>query len=216
MEQSFQTSWNERSSLSTGEFMSGKPQYDEYAVLDAAITVFWQHGYASASVSDLTQATGLSRSSLYQRFGDKGGLFNEALARYSERVIARMLSVKATSAKKRMEALLRNFLPKDTTAQRPAGCLLTRSCTEQSSLTIIGKEAANAGVGRQREVLLDILKAARTEVEVCQNANLESLSWYYLGTLQAIVNFPPAGASIDALEDLVSIAMSAWPPPAPN
>jgi AcrR family transcriptional regulator len=196
--------------------MSGKPQYDEHAVLDAAITVFWQQGYASASVGDLTEATGLSRSSLYQRFGDKDGLFNEALARYSERVIARMLSVKANSAKKRMEALLRNFLPKDTTTKRPAGCLLTRSCTEQSSLTIIGKEAANAGVGRQREVLLDILKAAKTGGELRQDANLESLSWYYLGTLQAIVNFPPAGAPIDALQDLVSIAMSAWPPPAPN
>jgi AcrR family transcriptional regulator len=214
MERSFQTSWNERSRLSTGEFMSGKPQYDEYAVLDAAITVFWQHGYASASVGGLTEATGLSRSSLYQRFGDKDGLFNEALARYSERVVARMRSVKANSAKKRMETLLREFLPKDTAAQRPAGCLLTRSCTEQSSLTIIGKEAANAGVGRQREVLLDILQAAKTQGEVCQHANLESLSWYYLGTLQAIVNLPPAGASNGTLEDLVNIAMSTWPLPA--
>jgi len=194
--------------------MSGKPQYDEYAVIDAAIAVFWHHGYASASVSDLTEATGLSRSSLYQRFRDKDGLFNEALARYSERVVARMRSVKANSAKKRMEALLRDFIPKDTAAQRPAGCLLARSCTEQSSLTTIGKQAANAGVGRQREVLLDILKAAKTEGEVRRDANLESLSWYYLGTLQAIVNLPPAGASIDALEDLVGIAMSAWPPPA--
>jgi hypothetical protein len=113
-----------------------------------------------------------------------------------------------------METLLRDFLPKATAAQRPAGCLLNRSCTEQSSLTIIGKEAANAGLGRQREVLLDILKVAKTQAEVCQDANLESLSWYYLATLQAIVNLSPAGASIDALEDLVSIAMSAWPSPA--
>jgi AcrR family transcriptional regulator len=79
--------------------MSGQPRYDEYAVLDAAITVFWQHGYASTSVGELTKATGLARSSLYQRFGDKDGLFNEALARYSERVVARMRSIKANSAK---------------------------------------------------------------------------------------------------------------------
>ena len=60
--------------------MSGKPQFDEAAVIDAALIVFWRQGYAAASISDLTEATGLSRSSIYQRFGDKDGLFREALA----------------------------------------------------------------------------------------------------------------------------------------
>ena len=59
--------------------MSGKPQFDEAAVIAAAIEVFWRNGYAAAAVSDLTEATGLSRSSLYQRFHDKDGLFQEAL-----------------------------------------------------------------------------------------------------------------------------------------
>ncbi|WP_164711243.1 TetR/AcrR family transcriptional regulator, partial [Pseudomonas viridiflava] len=63
--------------------MSGKPQYDESAVLKAATGVSWRHGYANASVSDLTEATGLSRSSLYQRFQDKDGLFNESLQLYT-------------------------------------------------------------------------------------------------------------------------------------
>ncbi len=43
--------------------MSGKPQFDEVAVIAAAIEVFWRSGYAAAAVSDLTEATGLSRSS---------------------------------------------------------------------------------------------------------------------------------------------------------
>ena len=60
--------------------MTGKPKFDEAAVIAAAAGVFWRHGYTAASVNDLTEATGLSRSSLYQRFGDKDGLFREALA----------------------------------------------------------------------------------------------------------------------------------------
>ena len=68
--------------------MSGKPQYDEAAVVDAAMEVFWRNGYAAASISDLTTATDLSRSSLYQRFGDKDGLFREVLDAYAERVSA--------------------------------------------------------------------------------------------------------------------------------
>ena len=57
--------------------MSGKPQFDEASVIAVAIGVFRRHGYAAAAISDLTEATGLSRSSLYQRFHDKDGLFEK-------------------------------------------------------------------------------------------------------------------------------------------
>src|ERR1700691_5288276 len=73
LEQSVQHIWNDRSKMSSEELMSGKPQFDETAVIAAATEVFRRHGYAAAAVSDLTEATGLSRSSLYQRFHDKDG-----------------------------------------------------------------------------------------------------------------------------------------------
>src|SRR3984957_14804802 len=105
--------------------MSGKPQFDEAAVIAAAMKVFWRHGYAAASINDLTEATGLSRSSLYQRFGDKDGLFREALAAYTERVLKRMNGVEADTARGRLRAMLRAYLPKPTDLQRPAGCLIS-------------------------------------------------------------------------------------------
>src|ERR1700726_4316720 len=85
--------------MSSGVFMSGKPQFDEVAVIAAAIEVFWRSGYAAGAVSDLTEATGLSRSSLYQRFHDKDGLFQEALEAYTQRVLRRMTSAKADPAR---------------------------------------------------------------------------------------------------------------------
>src|ERR1700761_2566080 len=88
------SSWNDPSTLSRGR-MAGKPTYDESAVLTQAVKVFWTRGYAGTAISDLVEATGLSRSSLYQRFVDKDGLFLEALAAYHSRVIARMNSVAA-------------------------------------------------------------------------------------------------------------------------
>ena len=107
--------------------MSGKPQYDEPAVIAAALEVFWRHGYAATSINELTAATGLSRSSLYQRFQDKDGLFMEALAAYTERLLQRMEDVQAETGRARVEALLREFVPRDGKGRRPAGCLLARS-----------------------------------------------------------------------------------------
>ena len=45
------------------------------AVLDSAIAAFGRKGYAGTSVSDIVQATGLSKPTLYYYFGSKEGLF---------------------------------------------------------------------------------------------------------------------------------------------
>jgi len=191
--------------------MSGKPQYDESAVLNAAIGVFWGHGYANASISDLTEATGLSRSSLYQRFRDKDGLFNECLKLYTDRVLKRMNSIQSASSGARIEALLREFLPGSAGTDHRKGCLLSRSLTEQADLTAAGKMTMNEGIRQQRQVILNILVQGQQTGEIAQDVDLELLAWYYFGILQSVVNLPSAGASRQTLSQLIDIAMSAWP-----
>ena len=191
--------------------MSGKPQYDESAVLKAATGVFWRHGYANASVSDLTEATGLSRSSLYQRFQDKDGLFNESLQLYTERVLARMKSTRVQTSKASVEALLREFLPKESDVTRPSGCLISRSNAEQEGLSATGKSAANAAACKQRHIFLEILMDGQVAGEIERDVDVDLLAWYYFGILQSIVNLPLVGATSQTLTRLIDVAMLAWP-----
>jgi AcrR family transcriptional regulator len=51
-------------------------------VVEAAKDVFWARGYEGSAISDLEQATGLNRSSLYAAFGSKEALFDRALGVY--------------------------------------------------------------------------------------------------------------------------------------
>ncbi|WP_337997686.1 TetR/AcrR family transcriptional regulator [Oleispirillum naphthae] len=57
---------------------------DDDTVLDHAIALFWRRGYAGTSIRDVSEASGLGAAALYHRFGDKDGLFVEALRRYAE------------------------------------------------------------------------------------------------------------------------------------
>lgn len=192
--------------------MSGKPQFDEVAVIAAAIEVFWRNGYAAAAISDLTEATGLSRSSLYQRFHDKDGLFQEALAAYTQRVLRRMNSAKADTkadtARGRLKALLRAFLP---VRSRPAGCLIGRSVAEISALSKQGQAATLAAAARQREILAGLLREGVAAGELAEATDIDAMAWYYLGVLQAVLNFPPAGADPSMLDRMIDVAMSIWP-----
>lgn len=61
----------------------GRPrQFDESAVIDAALDAFWRGGLRATSVDDLLRVTGLSRSSLYGSFGNKQTLLRRAVERY--------------------------------------------------------------------------------------------------------------------------------------
>lgn len=53
-------------------------------MLEKARGVFWNLGYAAASLDDLAAATGLNRPSLYAAFGDKHALYMRALERTRE------------------------------------------------------------------------------------------------------------------------------------
>jgi AcrR family transcriptional regulator len=70
----------------------GRPRaFDETAVLDTAVDVFWRSGYAHASIADISAATGLAPSSLYNAYGSKLNLFACALDRYLDAIIGQVL-----------------------------------------------------------------------------------------------------------------------------
>jgi AcrR family transcriptional regulator len=62
---------------------AGRPvQYDRDAVVSAAILAFWEKGYAATTLRDLEEATGVDRSTLYNSFDGKKGLFRSAATAY--------------------------------------------------------------------------------------------------------------------------------------
>lgn len=61
----------------------GRPrEFDEDVVVDAAREAFWSRGVHATSISDLSEATGLSVGSLYKAFGSKGELCARTLDTY--------------------------------------------------------------------------------------------------------------------------------------
>lgn len=64
--------------------MARPRNFNEEDVLRKAMTLFWSKGFESTSLNDLLQATGLSKSSLYETFGSKHELFLRAFQLYKK------------------------------------------------------------------------------------------------------------------------------------
>lgn len=58
--------------------------FDTDTAVEQCVEPFWDGSYATTSTDDLCQSTGLSRSSLYNAFGSKRGLYLRVLRSYDE------------------------------------------------------------------------------------------------------------------------------------
>lgn len=71
----------------------GRPrQFDEEAALRRLTALFWRNGYTRTSITDLVEASGVHRPSLYRTFGTKEELFATILRRFFD---ARVESLRA-------------------------------------------------------------------------------------------------------------------------
>jgi AcrR family transcriptional regulator len=137
----------------------GRPRaFDEDAVVGAAMELFWRSGYAGVSVPDLSAATGLSSSSLYNAYGSKLSLFGAALDRYLDtRIADQMVGPMRDGAEglADLDAFLQRLAA--TTRIRPRrGCLAVNTIAEFRE----APPAIAARTARYRADLHDGLTAA--------------------------------------------------------
>lgn len=107
-------------------------EFDEDAAVAAITRVFWSQGYATTSIQDLVDASGVQRASLYGAFGNKKALLLLALARYRADVTATLKILQDDTPV--VLPALREFLMIPLAPSRPRmGCLLGNTAVEVST-----------------------------------------------------------------------------------
>lgn len=119
----------------------GRPKkFNKDDALWAAIQVFWEKGYGSASVRDLTKAMGINSPSLYATFGDKYQLYMQAIDFYiSKPNCAPIVAFNdEPDIKKAVHGFLNTTLHEATESKEGGlGCFLS-SCVSSSACTVEG------------------------------------------------------------------------------
>src|SRR5580700_8309201 len=103
----------------------GRPRaFDTDEALDQAMHLFWRKGFLGTSLSDLTEAMGINRPSLYAAFGNKESLFRKALEHYSKGPSAYLNdALREPNARAVVERLLRGVVDLLTNPHTPTTCM---------------------------------------------------------------------------------------------
>jgi TetR/AcrR family transcriptional regulator, transcriptional repressor for nem operon len=111
----------------------GRPRnFEADAVVERAMEEFWTHGYADTSPAQLAGATGIGKGSLYNTFGSKRRLFEQALAWYGRMGAehAEEFLSRPGTTRERIGAYLRETVDSDVAQPVRRGCLATNTAAE--------------------------------------------------------------------------------------
>ncbi|WP_058995737.1 TetR/AcrR family transcriptional regulator [Leptolyngbya sp. NIES-2104] len=109
--------------------VQGRPRaFDIDIALEQALLLFWRKGYLGTSLTDLTEAMGINRPSLYAAFGNKETLFRKALDRYRDQHTAYYQdALEEPTARRVIERTMQGVVDLVTNPSNPSSCLITHS-----------------------------------------------------------------------------------------
>ena len=192
----------------------GRPlSFDRDKALNAALLQFWQTGYETTSVAELTQAMGITAPSLYTAFGDKESLFLECLEKYANPgpKTTPELIAEAGSARQAAQQLLEVSAWWFTQQDAPAGCLVASAAASGS----VNSQRVRAALKRIRDANRKALqKRAERDIRegrLPRTTNAQALASMTMAIVQGMSTLARDGTGQKALLDVARTAMASWP-----
>ena len=190
--------------------MARPREFDPAAVRDQALRRFWRDGYDGTSLSDLEQATGLGRRSLYNSFGDKMALFLGALTDFRALAADTVLSgLEAPGAGlAAIEHTLMALAAAGQTPQGRNGCLICSTAAEPVARQAEVGQQVWLHFDRAERAFLKALTQARADGALRTGDSVESLAKFLLGTLVSLCTLARAGAPAPTLDAVAAEALN--------
>src|SRR5258708_23364546 len=195
------------------EPIRGRPrEFDLDEALDRALQVFWEKGYEGASLSDLTDAMGISRPSLYSAFGCKEALFHQVLERYVSGPASYFTeALDAPTARDVADRLLLGAVNLLTCPHNPHGCLTVQGALSSSEeAEPIRRELISLRLAKEAAIRRRFEQAKSTG-DLPADTDAAVLARYLATIMQGLSVQAAGGASRQELLDVIEIAMRVWP-----
>lgn len=201
--------------------VQGRPRaFNIDIALEQALLLFWRKGYLGTSLTDLTEAMGINRPSLYAAFGNKETLFRKALDRYRDQHTTYLRdALEEPTARRVIERIMQGVVDLVTNPGNPSSCLMTHSllaCADPDDP--LHQELAERRAAGEIAIR-DRFARAISEGDLPSDADPAALARFVLTVNAGLSVQAAGGANRTELLQVVQMALQVCPvvmmPPAP-
>jgi len=195
--------------LGVDDRMARPREFNEAAVLDAAMQCFWAHGYESTSVKDLIEKTGLTAASLYNAYGDKRAMFRTALDHYIEKSIgARLQRSEALPPREAIRTFFDDILRRSLRDRERKGCMIVNCALEVAPHDKEFRETVVETLGRLEAFFLKCVERGQADRTITTSLPAVGLAQHLLGVLMGVRVLARVRPERALLEGVISTALA--------
>lgn len=190
--------------------MARTKEFDESVILSKAVNLFWTKGYNGTSAQDLVDYLGISRSSLYDTYGDKHTLFLKALLYYREKVTGTLLESinKSEDPEQAIKNIFQMAVADALQDKAAKGCFMVNASIE---LAAHDKEIANIISENSKNIEDAFYRAIKKGQEKRQFTNTlpaRSLAKFLFNSLIGMRVLAKADTEKKVFDDIVKVTLS--------
>ncbi|MEU5079946.1 MULTISPECIES: TetR/AcrR family transcriptional regulator [Streptomyces] len=167
----------------------GRPkQFDPDTAVEQAMDVFWRKGYAGTTPQDLVDALGIGKGSLYNTFGSKHALFEQALRRYrdSQAVILLEMLEEPGPVKARLRKALEFLAEPDLAAPDRRGCMAVNVAAELARTDETAAELVRRMFDRTEDAFRALIEEGQRSGEIAPGRDPVALGSLLLNTAMGL------------------------------
>lgn len=191
----------------------GRPrEFNADHALDAAMMLFWQHGYEGASLAALGEKMDMNMPSVYATFGNKEALFKKALQRYLQQQACYLPNaMMEPTARTVVAALFKGAIDLAMNRNHPDGCLLVHGALATSPAA----EMIRQELGGCRKLAESLVRKrfgrAVVQGDLPPTVNAAQLAGYVMTIVWGMSVQAAGGATRAQLHAVATVAMQCVP-----
>jgi TetR/AcrR family transcriptional regulator, transcriptional repressor for nem operon len=184
--------------------------FDETEIIEKAKNLFQLKGYEGTSMQDLINTLGISRSSLYDTFGDKHQLYLKTLNAYCQEN-AYSLVAKAENIENPLafiQDIFTSIIEQSKKDSEKKGCYVVNAIVEFSERNTDVTEIVDASNKAFEKMLEKLIVKAQLKKQIAVDKNPKQISKFLFTTIYGLRVSSKSNASIKELKDVAAMALS--------
>ncbi len=185
--------------------------FDEEIVLNKAVNLFWEKGYNGTSAQDLVNELGISRSSLYDTYGDKYQLFKNSLLQYRKQFAGAMIEMidKSVDYEKTLKDVFQYVVTESLQEKFSKGCFMVNSSIELAPHNLEIAEIVNENMQDIEDALFSLIKKGQDIGQFSKSHSARSLARFIFNAISGLRVASKSGADKKVFDDIVKVTLSA-------
>ncbi|MDR3695687.1 TetR/AcrR family transcriptional regulator [Mucilaginibacter sp.] len=190
--------------------MARTKDFDENEVLGKAIDIFWHKGYNGTSMQDLVDGLGISRSSLYDTYGDKHTLFMKALESYQNEGSGKVGAIinSGASSKEIIKNLLEYIIDGLLGDQKHKGCFMVNAEVEVAPHDKEVSQIVCANDQQVEDAFYHVIKKGQDKGEITNRQDARALARFTFNTVKGIRVTAKSTTDKTVFDDIVRLALA--------